>query len=171
MTIPLTVPLPGGERARVRGYTLLEVVLAVIVVAVSVAATMLIMSKMMSYTANRGQAVDIANAVTISQMAIDTVRNQKFPPTGDTGDFITGTSSDIPITITNIPYTYKVDIVAASSPSGSGTSSITTAEYDSVANTDSMLSYRNLLKITVTIKKNNRPILVTVTYKTRNGYY
>ena len=155
---PRLPPKGGGCK---KGFTLIEVVLAVVVVAITVSGTLVIMAKMMSYTANRGQAVDISNAITISQMAIDRVRDQKFPPTGSSGSLQNIT--DFPITISNVAYTYSTNIVASDS-------AITTAMYDGT-NGDSMLGYRNLLKVTVTVFKNGRPLLKKVTYKTRNGYY
>lgn len=152
------------------GYTLIEVILAILVVTIAVSATLVIMSKMMGYTVNRGQAVDISNAITISQMAIDQVRDQKFPPTWTSGDL--DSTSEIGITISGINYTYKTEIVASD---GSGTTTpinFPTTEYNNMSpNTDEMLGYRNLLQVTVTVYKNGRPLLKTVTYKTRNGYY
>ncbi|MFH2068666.1 MAG: prepilin-type N-terminal cleavage/methylation domain-containing protein [Candidatus Omnitrophota bacterium] len=144
------------------GFTLIEVVLAVVVVAIAVSATLVVLSKMMGYTVNRGRAVDISNAVTISQMAIDQVRDQKFPPTGSSGTL--GTISDSSITISSVTYTYSTDIVAFDG------NPILAAEYN-IPNVDEMPGDHNLLKVTVTVSKNGRPLLKTVTYKTRNGYY
>ena len=153
-----------------KGFTLIEVVLAVVVIAVAVSATLVVMAKMMSYTANRGQAVDISNAVTISQTAIDNVRDERFPPTGTGGD-LSGTP-DTSITISNITYTYRTNILASENPGTGSESTIADTEYKKdTTQTDSMLGYRNLLKITVTVFKAGRTILKTVTYKTRNGYY
>jgi prepilin-type N-terminal cleavage/methylation domain-containing protein len=151
------------------GFTLIEVVLAIVVITIAVSATLVVMAKMMNYTANRGQAVDISNAVTISQMVIDRVRDQQFPPTGTSGN-LSGTS-DTSITISNITYTYKTEIVASDN-AGSDSPINTISEYPATATgSDSMLGYRNLLKVTVTVFKAGKAILKTVTYKTRNGYY
>jgi prepilin-type N-terminal cleavage/methylation domain-containing protein len=154
-----------------RGFTLIEVVLAVVVLTVAVAATLVIMSKMMGYTVGKGQAVDISNAVTISQMVIDGIRDQRFPPTGGTYGTLATTSRNWTISGT----TYTDSTVIEAFDGGSGTSQIgtltgTTEYYDST-NGDSMLGYRNLLKVTVTVSRAGRPIFKTVTYKTRNGYY
>lgn len=154
-----------------QGFTLIEVVLAVVVIAIAVSATLVIMAKMMGYTINRGQAVDISNAVTVSQIAIDNVRDQKFPPTGTSGD-LSGTSGvDIPIAISGITYTYKTEIVASDGIGGTTSINPTTEYTNVIPNVDSMSGNRNLLKVTVTVSKNGRQILKTVTYKTRNGYY
>ncbi len=157
------------------GYTLIEVVLAIMVVAVSVASTLLIMSRLMSYTATSGTAFDIANAVAVSQMVVDKVRDQRFPPTGDYGDITTADNTlNGSITISGTTYQYVTKITASDplvpekeSEIESGTF---TESYDS-ASGDSMLAFRNLLKVRVWVYKGGRLILQTVTYKTRNGYY
>ena len=166
--IPPTSPLPrkgGGYR---KGYTLLEVVLAMVVVVVSVASTLLIMSKLMSYTASRGTAFDIANAVTVSQIAIDRVRDQRFPPTGSYGDLANVHTS---LTLSNVTYTYATEILASNGVGSGSASTVVDTEYDDATDTDSMYGYRNLLRVKVSVYKAGRLILETVTYKTRNGYY
>ena len=141
------------------------------VVAIAVSGTLVIMAKMMGYTMNRGQAVDISNAVTISQMAIDNVRDQWFPPTGAYGN-LTNTANSGSITLSNTLYTYAVEIVAPDGSGGTSEINVPTIEYDGPSKTDNMSGgYRNLLKVTVTVFKNGRLLLKTVTYKTRNGYY
>ena len=152
-----------------KGFTLIEVVLAIVVITIAVSATLVIMSKMMGYTINRGQAFDISNAITVSQIAVDRVRDERFPPTWTSGDL--SSTGDVDITISGINYTYNTEIVASD---GSGTTTpinFSGTEYDNTSNTDSMFGYRNLLKVTVTVYKNGRQLLKTVTYKTRNGYY
>ncbi|MFA5393054.1 MAG: type II secretion system protein [Candidatus Ratteibacteria bacterium] len=145
------------------GYTLIEAVLAVVVITIAVAATLVIMAKMMGYTANKGQAVDISNAITISQMAIDGIRDQKFPPTSQIGNLSEITDGDS--IISGIHYTYSTTIQASDNSNPSAT------EYGSVTGDLMPDSQHNLLEVTVTVYKNGKQILHTVTYKTRNGYY
>ena len=136
------------------------------VITIAVSATLVTMSKMMNYTVNRGQAVDISNAITVSQIAIDKVRDQKFPPTDEYGILDQDNSYYInnnTITLSNTVYTYTTEIV-------DNLDVITPAEY-STASGDLIQGNRNLLQVTVTVSKNGRPLLTTVTYKTRNGYY
>lgn len=159
----IATPQKAGVVMTNRGYTLIEVILAILVIAIAVSSTLVVMSKMMNYTIKRGQAVDICNAVTISQMAIDRVRDQRFPPTGIMGDL---TTNDTNITLLNTVYTCNTRIEAFDGVFD------TTTQYDIGTNTDALSDYsRNLLKVTVTVSKNGKPFLVTVTYKTRNGYY
>ncbi|MDO9574570.1 MAG: type II secretion system protein [Candidatus Contubernalis sp.] len=145
-----------------KGFTLIEVVLAIVVITIAVSATLVVLSKMMGYTANRGQAVDISNAITVSQIAIDRVRDQWFPPTSQIGNLSEVTNADT--IISGIHYTYTTEIRASDNTNPA-------AEYPDATYGDSMLSYRNLLKVTVMVSKNGKQILKTVTYKTRNGYY
>ena len=177
-------PCPTLHKMNKKGYTLIEVVLAVMVTAIAVAATLVVMSKMIAYTGTRGDAFDIANAVMVSQYAMDKVRDQRFPPTGSYGDLkpvdaspptpdpIKDTDSFL---ISNTTYTYETTIVGYDLSTGTttpvGTVTGTIEDYDDSTTGDSMLGYRNLLQVTVLVKKGSRPILQTVTYKTRNGYY
>ncbi|MFH0795753.1 MAG: prepilin-type N-terminal cleavage/methylation domain-containing protein [Candidatus Omnitrophota bacterium] len=167
-----------AQNDRRQGYTLIEVVFAVVVTTIAVAATLVIMSKMTAYTGSRGDAFDIANAVMVSQYAMDKVRDQRFPPTSYYGDLTNSTNSGS-LTLSNTTYTYDTkiwgydpSITTDGVPNRSivGTVTGTTEYYDST-NADSMLGYRNLFQITVTVKKGSRSILQTMTYKTRNGYY
>ena len=156
-----TRPRQGGGCKQ--GYTLIEVILAIVVVTIAVSATLVIMSKMMGYTVNRGQAVDISNAIAISQIAVDKVRDQKFPPTDEYGD-LTDSNNSGDLTISGINYTYETEIIDFNVTNP-------TNEYGSATGDVISDSRRNLLKVTVTVFKNGRPILKTMTYKTRNGYY
>ena len=144
------------------GFTLIEVILAIVVVAVAVSATLVVLSIMIGYTVNRGQAVDISNAITVSQIAIDRVRDQKFPPTDEYGNLFDSNHSG-ELTISDIRYTYTTQIKTFDG-------AVITNEYN--AGTDAIsVPGRNLLKVEVAVSKNGRPLLNTVTYKTRNGYY
>ena len=156
-----------------RGYTLMEVVLAVMVVAIAVSATLLIMSKLMSYTGHKGNAIVLSTAVAVSQYALDDIRDIPFPPFGNnnppdlsTGDYNGTNYIDYPI---NPEYKFTRGITAADF-NGTETPVQSGEYYDSV-NADSLAGCRNLLKVTVCVYKNGRMYLKTVTYKARNGNY
>ena len=168
-----------------RGYTLLEVVLAVVIVAIAISATLLIMSKLMSYTGHKGDAIVLSTAVAVSQYALDDVRDISFPPFSgsnppdlSTNDY-NGTNF-IPYPI-DTSYTFTRNIVAVrdiNTANGPGNESgiqarqgVWAGEYYDATDGDSMAGYRNLLKVTVSVYKNGRMYLRTVTYKTRNGNY
>ena len=109
-------------------------------------------------------------------MAIDRVRDQRLPSTGtfNINNLATATTPtpETWISSNNVTYTYTTEIVASSTPTGGTPTPLAeTTDYNNATQTDSMLSYRNLLKVTVTVSKNGKQILKTVTYKTRNGYY
>jgi len=155
------------------GYTLMEVVLAVMVVAIAVSATLLIMSKLMSYTGHKGDAIVLSTAVAVSQYALDDIRDVPFPPFGNanppdlsTSDYNGTNYIDYPI---NPEYKFTRKITAADA-AGNEINFPAGTYYDATYG-DSMAGYRNLLRVTVSVYKNNRLYLKTVTYKTRNGYY
>ncbi|HNQ35105.1 MAG TPA: prepilin-type N-terminal cleavage/methylation domain-containing protein [bacterium] len=171
---------------RIRGYTLIEVVLAVLVVAISVSATLVVMNKMVGYTAVRGYTMDKVNAVAITQYVLDEIRDRRFPPTSTMGR-LDGTAFSGTIRLPNdttgtlyaytsnssngTEYNYTTTIRAYDPAASESRSDVTTDEYDGSSRVDSMLAQRSLLEIKVEVYRGNQLIMRTVTYKTRNGYY
>ncbi len=63
-----------------KGFTLLEAVISMAIIAVSVASSLIIMGKLASVTATEGDIMSILTASAVAQYTVDEVRDINFPP-------------------------------------------------------------------------------------------
>ncbi len=151
-----------------KGFTLLEAVIAMAIIAVSVASSLVIMGKLASMTSTKGDIMGILTASAVAQYTVDEVRDINFPPlkTMETLTYTGGDpAEDYPA---NADYSFRRRITTydghtvddgAGGPTYSGGS-------DNFSN-----SAWNLLKTEVTVYKNDKPLMTTYTYKVRNGQF
>ena len=138
-----------------KGFTLLEAVIAMAIIAVSVASSLVIMGKLASVTATKGDIMGILTASAVAQYTVDEVRDINFPPlkTMDK-DFSDVIKRDYPM---DSEYQYTVTFDGGN------------PYYDLATNSDTGIV--NLIKTEVTVYKNGKPLMTTYTYKVRNGQF
>ena len=138
-----------------KGFTLLEAVIAMAIIAVSVASSLVIMGKLASMTAKEGDIMGIMIASAVAQYTVDEVRDINFPPlkTMDK-DFSDVIKRDYPM---DSEYKYTVTFNGGN------------PYYDLSTKSDTGII--NLIKTAVTVYRNGKPLMTTYTYKVRNGQY
>ncbi len=137
-----------------KGFTLLEAVIAMAIIAVSVASSLVIMGKLVSMTAKEGDIMGLMTASAVAQYTVDEVRDINFPPISTMEkDFSDVIKRDYPSDPEYQYTTYFSDNTG----------------YDTATKSDSGVV--NLIKAAVTIYKNGKPLMTTHTYKVRNGQY
>jgi len=144
------------------GFTLIEAVISMAIIAASVAGSLIIMGKLASVTAKKGDIMTVLTASAVAQYTVDEVRDINFPPlkTMEKLEY-DGDSEDYPI---DTDYEFRRKIT------DSAGATIPEANYGS-GGIDSILSDQNLLKVAVAIYKNGKPLMTTYTYKVRNGTF
>lgn len=137
-----------------KGFTLLEAVIAMAIIAVSVASSLVIMGKLASMTATKGDIMGLLTASAVAQYTVDEVRDINFPPikTMDK-DFSDVIKRDYPSDPEYQYTTYFSD----------------NAGYDIINKSDNGII--NLIKTAVTVYRNGKPLMRTYTYKVRNGQF
>lgn len=144
----------------------MEVVIAMAIIAVAIVSSLLIMGKLTGASAKEGRAIVVMTASAVVQYAIDEVRDIPFPPITtiekleyDGGDFE--------------PYPINPDYKFSRSLDTYDNTIITSAYYDETTGKDDFSSHPdyNLLKVAVTVYKNDSPVMTTYTYKVRNGVF
>ena len=133
-----------------KGFTLLEAVIAMAIIAVSVASSLVIMGKLASMTSTKGDIMGLLTASAVAQYTVDEVRDINFPPMKTMENFGN---------MTSVPYPmdpeYQYTTYFSSNPYSTGTDT----------------GIINLIKTAVTIYKNGNPMMTTYTYKVRNGQF
>ena len=155
-----------------KGFTLLEAVIAMAIIAVSVASSLVIMGKLVSMTAKEGDIMRIMAASAVAQYTVDEVRDINFPPL-KTMETLTYTGGD-PAEPYPIDTTYQFRRrITASNYDGATWQEITIPESNYENGNDDFSGHPewNLLKVAVTVYKNGKPLMRTYTYKVRNGQY
>ncbi|PIX77478.1 MAG: hypothetical protein COZ37_02535, partial [bacterium (Candidatus Ratteibacteria) CG_4_10_14_3_um_filter_41_18] len=62
------------------GFTLIEAVISMAIIAASVAGSLIIMGKLASVTAKKGDIMTVLTASAVAQYTVDEVRDINFPP-------------------------------------------------------------------------------------------
>ena len=135
-----------------KGFTLLEAVISMAIIAVSVASSLVIMGKLASMTATKGDIMGLLTASAVAQYTVDEVRDINFPPmkTMDSNAFSDVTKDPYPM-----DSEYQYSTYFSSDPYSTGTDT----------------GIINLIKTEVTVYKNGNPLMTTYTYKVRNGQF
>ena len=144
------------------GFTLLEAVISMAIIAVSVASSLVIMGKLASMTATKGDIMGLLTASAVAQYTVDEVRDINFPP-------IKTMEKDFDETQTH----YK-DVAYPPNSEYTSTTTLTFPSpqvnpYDTVNKSDN--GTVNLIKTAVTVYRNGKPLMTTYTYKVRNGQF
>ena len=139
-----------------KGFTLLEAVIAMAIIAVSVASSLVIMGKLASVTATKGDIMGILTASAVAQYTVDEVRDINFPPLKTMDKDFSDKSDEKYLGDTNSEYTSNT-IFTGGNPYSIGSKS-----------DDGTI---NLIKTAVTVYRNGNPLMTTYTYKVRNGQY
>jgi len=138
------------------GFTLLEAVISMAIIAVSVASSLVIMGKLASMTATKGDIMGLLTASAVAQYTVDEVRDINFPPlkTMDK-DFDSSKYVNVDYSI-NPEYQYTITF------NGGNPYNISTKSDTGII---------NLIKTAVTVYRNGKPLMRTYTYKVRNGQF
>ena len=122
------------------------------IIAVSVASSLVIMGKLASMTATKGDIMGLLTASAVAQYTVDEVRDINFPPmkTMDSNAFSDVTKDPYPM-----DSEYQYSTYFSSDPYSTGTDT----------------GIINLIKTEVTVYKNGNPLMTTYTYKVRNGQF
>lgn len=135
------------------GFTLIEAVISMAIIAASVAGSLIIMGKLASVTAKKGDIMTVLTASAVAQYTVDEVRDINFPPIKTMEkDFNNVEKVDYPI-----DPEYKYTTYFSGNP------------YTSASKLDD--GTINLIKVAVAIYKNGKPLMTTYTYKVRNGTF
>ena len=146
-----------GDRGKMKkGFTLLEAVIAMAIIAVSVASSLVIMGKLASMTAKEGDIMGIMTASAVAQYTVDEVRDINFPPITTMDKDFSDKSDEKYLDDANSEYT-STTIFTGGNPYTIG------SKLD-----DGTI---NLIKTAVTVYKNGKPLMTTYTYKVRNGQF
>jgi len=136
------------------GFTLIEAVISMAIIAASVAGSLIIMGKLASVTAKKGDIMTVLTASAVAQYTVDEVRDINFPPLKTMEkDFSDVIKRNYPSDPEYQYTTYFSD----------------KAGYDITNKSDD--GTINLIKVAVAIYKNGKPLMTTYTYKVRNGIF
>ena len=138
----------------------MEAVIAMGIIAVSVASSLVIMGKLASVTATKGDIMSIMTASAVAQYTVDEVRDISFPP-------LSKMEKD---------FSYKENEKYLDDANSEYTSTTVFTFPDTQDNPYTIGSKLdngnvNLIKTAVIIYKNNKPLMTTYTYKVRNGTF
>ena len=128
------------------------------IIAVSVSSSLVIMGKLASTTATKGDIMGILTASAVAQYTVDEVRDINFPPlkTMDKDFNNINWENEKYLGDDNSQYTYTATFTG-------GNPYTTGSKLD-----DGTI---NLIKTAVTVYRNGKPLMTTYTYKVRNGQF